>query len=57
MGYWNYRVVVLKEPTTGSESRTIHEIYYSDTDAIDGWIAKPAAPLGRDEKNFEGILT
>ena len=44
MSYWNYRVVVRTEPSTGTELWSIHEIYYGDADVIYGWIAKPAAP-------------
>jgi hypothetical protein len=49
-------MVVRKEPSTGAEVWTIHEISYDDADVIWGWIAEPAAPFGTDEADLRGDL-
>ena len=48
MSHWNYRVVRKPWPDTDSvsDSYELHEVYYTDEGAIEGWTVDPVAPHG-----------
>jgi len=46
MSSWNYRVIRKPTPDTDSVVHQIHEVYYREDGAIEGWTAEPVTPLG-----------
>jgi hypothetical protein len=46
MSHWNYRVVRKPSPCPDSVSYELHEVYYTDEEAIQGWTADAVTPHG-----------
>lgn len=46
MSHWSYRVLRKPRPDTDSVSYELHEVYYTDEGAIEGWTSDPVAPHG-----------
>ncbi len=49
MSHWNYRVIRKLVQGTEEVVYQIHEVYYSDDSAIDGWTKSHVMPLGETE--------
>lgn len=49
MTYWNHRVIRKEDAKTETVSFQIHEVYYSDDGAIEGWTQDPVSPFGETE--------
>lgn len=48
---WNYRVVK-KEHDSGDATFHIHEVYYSESGAIESWTTEPVQPMGETESEL-----
>jgi hypothetical protein len=46
MSHWNHRVIRKPWPDTDAVFYDLHEVYYTDEGAIEGWTANPVAPHG-----------
>lgn len=46
MSYWNHRVIRKRHTETESVAYQVHEVYYHENGAIEGWTEKPVAPMG-----------
>ncbi len=49
MSHWNYRVVKKRNKESNDVVYRIHEVYYSEAGAIEGWTKDPVQPLGETE--------
>ena len=46
MSYWNHRVIRNHHNETDSVTYQVHEVYYHENGAIEGWTEKPVTPMG-----------
>lgn len=46
MSYWNYRVIMKRDPDADAISYQIHEVYYADNGSIEHWTEDPVQPFG-----------
>ncbi|MBW1835147.1 MAG: hypothetical protein JRI62_10590 [Deltaproteobacteria bacterium] len=46
MSYWNYRVIRKHYKESDTNTYQIHEVYYKEDGAIEGWTESAVEPLG-----------
>jgi len=46
MSYWNYRVIRKHHKESDTNTYQIHEVYYKEDGAIEGWTESAVEPLG-----------
>ena len=46
MSHWNHRVIRKHHSETDTVTYQVHEVYYQENGAIEGWTENPVAPTG-----------